>query len=57
VLRDFETNSEIQILVFDAMGLHGHDSATGVTRWSFLWGDNSIDRVNVCQPVIVANFD
>lgn len=49
----FPTNSEIQILVFDAMGLHGHDSATGEMRWSFLWGDNSIDRVNVCQPVIV----
>ncbi|MEJ7592578.1 MAG: PQQ-binding-like beta-propeller repeat protein [Planctomycetaceae bacterium] len=36
-----------QVLVFDAIGLHGHDAATGATRWSFPWGDNSDEQVNV----------
>lgn len=50
----FPTRNEDQILVFDATGLHGHDSVTGTTRWSFLWGDNSDDKVNVCQPCILS---
>lgn len=51
----FRTKAEVQILVFDAIGLHGHDAITGETRWSFAWGDGSDDHVNVCQPVILPN--
>ena len=47
------TSSEVHVLVFDALGLHGHDAATGDTRWSFPWGDNSDEQVNVGQPVII----
>jgi outer membrane protein assembly factor BamB len=49
----FLTRSEIQILVFDASGLHGHDADSGEQRWSFPWGDDSDEQVNVCQPVVV----
>ena len=49
----FVTGSDAQVLVFGATGLSGHDAETGDTRWSFLWGDNSDERVNVGQPVIV----
>ncbi|HEY2251266.1 MAG TPA: PQQ-binding-like beta-propeller repeat protein, partial [Planctomycetaceae bacterium] len=41
------------ILVFDATGLAGHNAPTGDTRWRFPWGDNSDERVNVCQPAII----
>lgn len=47
------SREEDQILVFDATGLHGHAASTGDTRWSFAWGDNSDDQVNVCQPAII----
>lgn len=50
VLRTKESE---QILVFDALGLHGHDSNSGRTLWSFAWGDNSDERVNVCQPALI----
>ncbi len=49
----FPTQNMAQVLIFDAIGLHGHDAATGVTLWSFPWGDNSDEQVNVGQPVIV----
>jgi len=49
----FVMGREAQILVFDATGLAGHDAVTGDTRWMFPWGDNSDERVNVCQPVIL----
>lgn len=46
----FRSANSTQILVFDATGLHGHSAETGETRWSFAWGDNSDDQVNVGQP-------
>lgn len=49
----FGTGDTTQILVFDAIGLHGHDATSGQTLWSFPWGDDSDDRVNVCQPVLI----
>lgn len=49
----FVTGREAQILVFDATGLAGHDAVTGDTRWKFPWGDNSDERVNVCQPAMI----
>jgi outer membrane protein assembly factor BamB len=48
------TKNENHILVFDAVGLHGHDAQSGDLRWSFPWGDNSDDNVNVCLPVIIS---
>lgn len=52
----FRTKQMDQILVFDATGLHGYDAETGDICWTFAWGDNSDDQVNVCQPVIVASL-
>lgn len=49
----FPTKDEEQVLVFDATGLHGYDAILGARRWTFPWGDNSDDQVNVCQPVIL----
>lgn len=49
----FPTGDEDQILVFDAAGLHGYGATTGERRWTFPWGDNSDEQVNVGQPVIV----
>jgi outer membrane protein assembly factor BamB len=43
----------MQILVFGAAGLSGYDAVTGYALWNFLWGDNSDERVNVCQPAII----
>jgi len=47
----FRTEDEDQILVFDATGLHGHEATTGELHWTFPWGDNSDEYVNVGQPV------
>lgn len=47
------TGREVQFLVFDAKCLSGHDAVTGNTRWTFRWGDDSDERVNVCQPVMI----
>ncbi len=47
------TQNIAQVLVFDAVGLHGHDTGTGDTLWSFPWGDNSDEQVNVGQPALV----
>lgn len=48
------TNEENQVLVFDATGLHGYDAQGGQRRWTFEWGDDSEDQVNVCQPAILS---
>lgn len=49
----FPTRDEDQILVFDATGLHGYDAEGGGLRWTFPWGDNSDEQVNVGQPVVL----
>ena len=48
------TKNENHILVFDAVGLHGHNAESGDLRWTFPWGDNSDDNVNVCLPVLLS---
>lgn len=50
----FPTSDEDQILVFDATGLHAYEAETGDLRWTFSWGDNSDEYVNVGQPVILS---
>ena len=47
------TGRDPQILIFDATGLHGHDSASGDLRWSFTWGVDSAEQANVSQPVVL----
>ncbi|MBM4076577.1 MAG: hypothetical protein FJ267_13180 [Planctomycetes bacterium] len=47
----FLTKDDEQILVFDAVGLHGYNVTSGERYWTFPWGDDSDDQVNVCMPV------
>ena len=49
----FQHEVGISILVFDAVGLHAYDAINGQHQWSFDWGDNSDEQVNVCQPVVI----
>jgi outer membrane protein assembly factor BamB len=49
----FKHDHGMSILVFDAAGLHAYDAIDGQLQWSFDWGDNSDEQVNVCQPVVV----
>ena len=51
--QPFQHSAGTSILIFDAVGLHAYDSGTGLRQWSFDWGDNSDEQVNVCQPVVL----
>ncbi len=51
--QSWTTTTGDQMLVFDGIGLHGHDSTTGETLWSLPWGGTSDQQVNVGQPILV----
>lgn len=42
-----------QILVFGGFGLESFAAGSGDPLWTFPWGDNSAEEVNVAQPVIL----
>jgi outer membrane protein assembly factor BamB len=48
-LAEFSTG--LQVLLFHAEGLTGHDLSSGRELWSFPWVSNPAERNNVCQPV------
>ena len=51
----FENDKQHSVLLFDATGLHSHNYENGELRWTYLWGDNSDEQVNVTQPVVTKN--